>query len=67
MIAEEFLKKRTSQKDNLVITRGEALSGLKAYAKLKCDEQRKLCAQACYGDITDQQWESIENAPTPDF
>jgi len=30
-------------------------------------EQRKLCAQSCYGNITENQWGSIENAPEPDW
>lgn len=33
-LAEEFLKKRTKQKDTLCITKGEAISGLTDFAKL---------------------------------
>lgn len=41
MKVEEFLKKRTGQKDNLVITRNEAISALEDYSNIKCQSLLK--------------------------
>jgi hypothetical protein len=45
----------------------EAIQAMMSYAKLKCKEQRLLCAENPSDGLSDKQREDIINAPEPNW
>jgi hypothetical protein len=50
-----------------VTASSEAIQAMISYAKLKCKEQRRLCAENVSDGLSDKQWNDVVNAPEPNW